>query len=159
MIETFSQQVYPYSVAYLLNLTGGRISEMPSKNKRAALRQAKLSQRGRRRGGTRRRRNAGQIEDSPSTPVVASGRNRAATAATAQTPTASVAATSDTSARRTPTVAAAPSARTRTRTARNRATGYQPLPMYAYLGSELKRIGAITVVMAVALAALTVALG
>jgi hypothetical protein len=31
--------------------------------------------------------------------------------------------------------------------------------MYAYLGSELKRIGAITVVMAVALAALTVVLG
>lgn len=52
----------------------------------------------------------------------------------------------------------AASAITRKRSARARAP-LAPLPMYAHLKSELVRIGALTALMAVALAVLTVFLG
>ena len=130
---------------------------MPSKNKRAASRQAKLSQRRRRRGGGRRQKTIEQ----PTANLAAPGRRRAnpaAATATAQAQTPAVAApAAPTAQRRSRSVAAAPSARTRA--AQNRAATYEPLAMYAYLGSELKRIAAVTALMAVALAALTVVFG
>ena len=52
-------------------------------------------------------------------------------------------------------VAASPRARIRSRTARVGATERAPLPMYAYLGSELKRIGVLAAIMGAALAGLT----
>lgn len=130
---------------------------MPSKRKRAASRQAKLSGRRRRRGGAGRR----QRQEGSGTLVAApTARQRSAASATeavaTQRPAVAVQPT-QTQQRRPRNVATAPMARTRA--SQSRAATYEPLPMYAYLGSELKRIGAITVVMAVALAALTVVLG
>ncbi len=133
---------------------------MPSKSKRAASRQAQLSQRRKRRAGHRGRRTA-ERRPPANTAVAAEAAggvaspSAASAVADVQAPKAAMpAATSQRGPRR---VAAAP--RARTRAARDRAESYEPLPTYAYLGSELKRIGAMAVVMAVALAALTVALG
>ncbi len=135
---------------------------MPSKRKRAASRQAKLSGRRKRRGGAgRRQRQAGQegsgaLVASP----VASRRSATSTTEAVATQTqrpAAAAQPTQTQQRRARSVATAPMARTRA--SQSRAATYEPLPMYAYLGSELKRIGAITAIMAIALAALTVALG
>ena len=125
---------------------------MPSKNKRAATRQAKLSQRRRRRDGSRKQRTGEQ----PAERATAAHAAPAAAQTQTQTPSGAVLAP-ETSQRQSRSIAAAP--RARTRASQNRAATYEPLPMYAYLGSELKRIGAITAAMAVALAALTVVLG
>lgn len=132
---------------------------MPSKNKRAASRQAKLSQRRRRRGGGRRQRTSERpTAEATVTSSAANRRRGAATAVATQNQTPTVAVPSAPASERPPrSVAAAP--RARTRAAQSRAATYEPLPMYAYLGSELKRIGAIAAVMALALAALTVVLG
>ena len=131
---------------------------MPSKNKRAASRQAKLSQRRRRRVGGRRQKTTERSATSAAGVTVASGRRSSTPTAATQTRTPAVAVPSASTAQRPARhVAAAP--RARTRAAQNRAATYEPLPMYAYLGSELKRIGAVAAVMAVALATLTVVLG
>ena len=129
---------------------------MPSKRKRAASRQAKLSGRRKRRGGGRRQRQegSGTLVASPT----ARQRSAASTTETVATQTQRPAvAVQPTQQRRARNVATAPMARTRA--SQSRAATYEPLPMYAYLGSELKRIGAITAIMAIALAALTVVLG
>ena len=136
---------------------------MPSKRKRAASRQAKLSGRRKRRGGGRRQRQAQAGQEGSATLVaspMASRRSATSTAEAVATQTqhpAVVVQPTQTRQRRARNVATAPMARTRA--SQSRAATYEPLPMYAYLGSELKRIGAITAIMAVALAALTVVLG
>ena len=134
---------------------------MPSKRKRAASRQAKLSGRRKRRGAGRRQRQTGQEATGTLVASPAASQRRAtSTAETVATQTQRPVATaqpSQTQQRRARNVATAPMARTRA--SQSRAATYEPLPMYAYLGSELKRIGAITAIMAIALAALTVVLG
>ena len=136
---------------------------MPSKSKRAATRQAKLSQRRRRSRKQRTGEQPAERVTAAHAAPAASSRRRAtstvtATAAQTQTQTLSGAAPApQTSQRRTRSVAAAP--RARTRASQDRAATYEPLPMYAYLGSEIKRIGVISAAMAVALAALTMVLG
>ncbi len=126
---------------------------MPSKSKRAASRQARLSQRKRRRGGRDRTDSdlpeGAAIQDSQS-----SRHSEARTAsAVATVPAAPVAPRTAVSR---PAVAAA-TPRSRIRGTRPRSQS-GPLPMYGYLGSELKRIGVLTCMIAVVLAVLTVVL-
>ena len=128
---------------------------MPSKGKRTASRQAQLSQRRRRRGGRRTRQEA-QESDAQTTQTIqrpAATAQRAANAVRRQ-PQAPPAVTEDAPSPQR-SVAASPRARIRSRTARVGATERQPLPMYAYLGSELKRIGVLAVIMGAALTGLT----
>ena len=132
---------------------------MPSKRKRAASRQAKLSGRRKRRGGVGRRQRqegSGTLVASPTASQRSAASTAEAVATQTQRPSAAVQPT-QTQQRRARNVATAPMARTRA--SQSRAATYEPLPMYAYLGSELKRIGIITVVMGIALAGLTVVLG
>lgn len=119
---------------------------MPSKSKRRASRQAQLSGRRRRRGGRPRGEATAQSHVQEvrrqARPAVATAvESRPETPAPVQP--------------RQP-VAAAPSTRRRSSRAR---TPLEPLQMYPYLGSELRRIGALTGLVAITLAVLTVVLG
>ena len=120
---------------------------MPSKKKRIASRQAQLSQRKRRRSGRGKNQAATQAaedEATTSAPVRATvPRPATAVAPTAPRPAAA----------RAPSVAASP--RSRGRAASMIRAQQQPLPMYGYLGSEIKRIGALTGLIAVVLTVLT----
>lgn len=119
---------------------------MPSKSKRAASRQAQLSGRRRRRGGRPRAQATAATTTAARPPEV---RRQSS----ASTPTAErLAGTSQRQQAVTP--ATAP---TRRRTSRPRAP-VEPLQMYPYLGSELRRIGALSGLVAITLAVLTVVL-
>ena len=123
---------------------------MPSKRKRAASRQAQLSQRKRRRSGRARNDAASQAEqDGAGTATPAPVRTPTPRPATVVAPTAPRPA-----AARAPSMAASPRLRGG-RAARMIRAQQEPLPMYGYLGSELKRIGALTGLIAVALTVLT----
>ena len=119
---------------------------MPSKRKKAASRQAQLSQRKRHRSGRGRNQAASQAE-----------QDEAATPAPVRTPVSRPVAAKPPPPRpataRVPSLAASP--RSRGRAARMVRAQQEPLPMYGYLGSELKRIGALTGLIAVALMVLT----
>ena len=123
---------------------------MPSKKKRVASRQAQLSQRKRRRSGRGRNQAATQAaEDEAATPApVRAPPSRPAAVAAPPSPRPAAA--------RAPSVAASP--RSRGRAASMIRAQQQPLPMYGYLGSEIKRIGALTGLIVVALAVLTIVL-
>ena len=126
---------------------------MPSKKKRVASRQAQLSQRKRRRPGRGRNQATTQSEqDGADTPAPAPVRTTASRPPAVTTPAAPRPATA-----RAPS-SAAPS-RSRGRAASMIRAQQEPLPMYGYLGSELKRIGVLTVLIAVVLAVLTFVLG
>ena len=128
---------------------------MPSKGKRTASRQAQLSQRRRRRGGRRGRQEAQESDAQTQTMQrPAATAQRAANAVRRQPQAPPTATTADTPSPQS-SVAASPRARIRSRTARVGATEREPLPMYAYLGSELKRIGVLAVIMGAALTGLT----
>ncbi len=120
---------------------------MPSKNKRAASRQAQLRQR-RRRGG--RARSPARAEAAPAEVRRTSALQRPAGAvATAAPITTTAPAPQALEARESPIA--------RRRASRARVQ-LEPLPMYAHLGSELRRIGALMGLVVVALAVLTVVL-
>ena len=122
---------------------------MPSKsrNRRAASRQAQLSGRRRRRAGRPRVEAAAQ-------PQVQEVRRQTRPAAkTAAAPVPEVASTAQTQETKSPVAT-----QSRRRSSRARAP-MEPLRMYPYLGSELRRIGALTGVMAITLAVLTFVLG
>ena len=121
---------------------------MPSKRKRVASKQAQLSQRKQRRSGRGRNQAATQAaEDGAATPApvrATSARPAPVAAPTAPRPAAA----------RVPSMAASPRSRGG-RAARMVRAQQEPLPMYGYLGSELKRIGALTGLIAVVLVVLT----
>lgn len=122
---------------------------MPSKNKRAAIRQASLNQRRKRRSS--RAQNANSPHSTTPTKEI---RRAPGGAENVQTQAASTAAPSA------PTIAptAMPTA-ARRRTSRAGRLQLEPLTMYPYLAPELKRIGAITGAIALILTALTFVLG
>ena len=125
---------------------------MPSKNKRAASRQAQLSQRRRRRGG----RGRGAVHESRPTSEVA----QASEEQSGSTTGTSVATRTVSAVPRPPVGVSTPvreSTGARSRSARARAQA-EPLQIYPYLGPELRRIGALTGVIVIALAILTVIL-
>ena len=120
---------------------------MPSKSKRRASRQAQLSGRRRRREGRPRGEAATQSH-------VQEMRRQ-----TRPSPeTATVSAPEAPSAVQSREATAAVATRSRRRSSRARAP-MEPLQMYPFLGSELRRIGALTGLMAIALAVLTFVLG
>ncbi len=121
---------------------------MPSKKKRVASRQAQLSQRKRRRSGRGRNQAASQAEQDESATTAPTAIRR-----TASRPAAAAATAPRPAAARATSVAASP--RARGRAARMVKAQQEPLPMYGYLGSELKRIGALTGLIAIALVILT----
>ena len=141
---------------------------MSSKNKRMASRQSRIRER-RRRGGGARGRGAQAVGGADATSEIRRGGGRLPQAADgAATPSAmdggdfNPSATyllskvfDDPRAGDVAIVAAGTDQIARRRSARAR-TPSEPLPMYAHLGSELRRIGALTALMAVALAVLTV---
>ena len=119
---------------------------MPSKSKRRASRQAQLSGRRRRRGGRPR-------GDATAQPQVQEVRRQARpTVATAVAPRPEASAPVQTQ-----QAAPSPTSSPRRRSSRPRAP-VEPLQMYPYLGSELRRIGALTSLVAITLAVLTVVL-
>ena len=139
---------------------------MSSKNKRMASRQSRIRERRRRGGGARGRGAVGGGADA--TAEIRRGGGRLPQAADgAATPSATgdglnpsapyVLSKTFNDPRDAAVVAVAASTDqiVRRRAARAR-TPSEPLPMYAHLGSELRRIGALTALMAVALAVLTV---
>ena len=128
---------------------------MPSKGKRTASRQAQLSQRRRRRGGRRARQEAQESDAQTQTMQRPAATAQRAANAVRRQPQAPAAATTADAPGPQRSVAASPRARIRSRTARVGATERAPLPMYAYLGSELKRIGVLAVIMGAALTGLT----
>lgn len=115
---------------------------MPSKgrSRRAASRQAQLSGRRRRRGGRPRAETAVQSQ----VQQVRRQARPAVTAATVEAPS---------TVQRRDTTSTVQS-QTRRRSTRARAP-LEPLQMYPYLGSELRRIGALTGLMAITLTILT----
>ena len=119
---------------------------MPSKNKRAASRQAQLRQR-RRRGG--RARSPARAEAAPEVRRTSALQRPAGAVATAAPITTTATAPQALEARESPIA--------RRRASRARVQ-LEPLPMYAHLGSEIRRIGALMGLVVVALAALTVVL-
>lgn len=123
---------------------------MPSKSrgKRAASRQAQLSGRRRRRGGRARGATATATGEQPQIQEVRRQARPSSPAVDVASPETSVAAQA----------AAAPATTARRRSSRAR-TPVEPLQMYPYLGSELRRIGALSVLVAITLAVLTVVLG
>ena len=132
---------------------------MSSKNKRMASRQSRVRER-RRRGGGRGRGAAGL--GATATQEIRRGGWRSAADGGESAQTAGAAQASVLNVSGAPAAdgggQTAASAITRKRSARARAP-LAPLPMYAHLKSELVRIGALTALMAVALAVLTVFLG
>ena len=122
---------------------------MPSKgrSKRAATRQAQLS-------GRRRRRTGRPRVEATEQPQVQEVRRQARPSPA--TATASAPETPSTARAQETTPAVATQARRRSSRAR---APMEPLQMYPYLGSELRRIGALTGLMAIALAVLTFVLG
>ena len=140
---------------------------MSSKNKRMASRQSRIRER-RRRGGGARGRGQAVGGGADGTAEIRRGGGRLPQAADgAATPSATdgglnpsapyVLSKTFNDPRDAAVVAVAASTDqiVRRRAARAR-TPSEPLPMYAHLGSELRRIGALTALMAVALAVLTV---
>ena len=123
---------------------------MPSKSRRAASRQAQLSGRRRRRGGRTREATAQAATAQPQVHEVRrQSRSSAATAnPTTLAPSEAVQ----------PRQTAAPSTTTTRRRASRPRTPVEPLQMYPYLGSELRRIGALSGLVAITLAVLTVVL-
>ena len=121
---------------------------MPSKSRRAASRQAQLSGRRRRRGGRPRGEDAALTQ-------VQQVRRQARPTTDAVTTTSTQEAPAAVQTRETTAPVAA---QTRRRSARARAP-MEPLQMYPYLGSELRRIGALTGLMVITLAVLTFVLG
>ena len=120
---------------------------MPSKSKRRATRQAQLSGRRRRREGRPRgeaaaQSNVQEVRRQVRPEPVAATVSAPETPSTVQSQEAT----------------AAVATRSRRRSSRARAP-MEPLQMYPYLGSELRRIGALTGLMAVALGVLTFVLG
>ena len=141
---------------------------MSSKNKRMASRQSRIRERRRRGGGARGRGAVGGGADGTAEIRRGGGGRLPQAADGAATPSATdggdfnPSATyllskvfDDPRAGDVAIVAAGTDQIARRRSARAR-TPSEPLPMYAHLGSELRRIGALTALMAVALAVLTV---
>ena len=128
---------------------------MPSsKNKRMASRQSRVRERRRRSGGRGR---APALGASAGTREIRRGVWRTPDGgelASAGAP-ASVEGVSEVRASEAATAASQSAAITRKRSARAR-TPSEPLPMYAHLGSELRRIAVLTALTAAALAVLTV---
>ena len=118
---------------------------MPSKRNRVASKQAQLSQRKRRRSGRGRNQVATQAaEDGAATPAPVRAASARPAPVAAPRPAAA----------RVPSMAASPRSRGG-RAARMVRAQQEPLPMYGYLGSELKRVGALTGLIAVVLTVLT----
>ena len=146
------------SIAHAMGAEFGSVFFMSSKNKRMASRQSRIRQQRRRRGGGRARGTAvaapesaatGEIRRSGRSPLAVGDAPPSSVAAAAPSSGATVAASVGVS----DAQASAPIA-ARRRAARR--VPSEPLPMYAHLGSEIRRIGALTALMAVALAVLTV---
>ena len=125
---------------------------MASKNKRMASRQSRVRER-RRRGGGRGRASA---LGAAGTREIRRGVWRTPDGGElASSDAAAVERVSDVHAPAASDAASQSAAITRKRSARAR-TPTEPLPMYAHLGSELRRIAALTALTAAALAVLTV---
>ena len=123
---------------------------MPSKSRRAASRQAQLSGKRRRRDGRSRGATTSSTTEQERTHEVR--RQTRPSVAAASPSTTEATGTVQAAQTAAPAVAA-----TRRRSSRLR-TPVEPLPMYQYLGSELRRIGALTGLVAITLAVLTVVL-
>lgn len=141
---------------------------MSSKNKRMASRQSRIRERRRRGGGARGRGAVGGGADATAEIRRGGGGRLPQAAGGAATPSATDGGGfnptapyllskkfDDPMARDVAVIAGSTDQIVRRRSARAR-TPSEPLPMYAHLGSELRRIGALTALMVVALAVLTV---